>query len=834
MKTITKVGIGVAAAAAIAATGALVFAWGPSRPTYTMKKPADHVVFNSITDNNQEVGDERYFVSASPYTGKAADNKWTDSTAVENGKEYVVRMYVHNDAASNLKLTAENVRAYIVLPTETATSITVNGKIYSSNANPTTVWDQTTFTSKNGEKFNLAYVKGTAKYYNTKNGKERVFNLDTANNDLFTSKGVLLGYDQMDGKIPGCIEYSGYLTFHVKAQFAEKNDIEITKEVKKLGTDTWSESVEAKSGDTVRYRIHFKNTGNTTLKNVIIRDILPTGLTYVKGTTEIFNTAHPKGVTLSDKIVTDSGINLGDYAAEAGAWIYFNATVDQGISDKCSNTILRNVVQANGGHGTKEDTADVRVTGKTCSYNFTLDKKVQISGTDTWSETVAAKAGNTVRYRIAFKNTGNTTLNNVIIKDTLPKNITYVAGSTYLGSKKVADGVTTDGINIGSVEAGKTAYVYFNAKVSSTLSDNCEDSTLTNTVKGYYNKDDKTAKTDTAVVTVAGKTCTSSFTIDKKVQNKGDSAWAETVTTKAGNQVRYRIAFKNTGNMTLNNVVIKDTLPANVSYINGTTYLGDKKVADGVTADGINIGSVEAGKTVYVYFNATVAAKLGDSCNDSTLTNTVKGYYNNDTKTAKTDTAVVKVNGKVCNSNFTINKQVQLDGGSSWSESVAAKAGDKVRYRIQFKNTGDFTLKNVEIHDILPANMTYVKGTTILYNSANANGKTLSDDIVSKNGVNIGDYAKGAEATIYFYATVDKSLADNCEGSTLTNKVNGQYNNDASTAKTDTADVTVAGKTCEEPELPETGAGNIITTVAGVASVATAAGYYIASRKKIN
>ena len=149
MKTITKVGIGVAAAAAIAATGALVFAWGPSRPTYTMKKPADHVVFNSITDNNQEVGDERYFVSASPYTGKAADNKWTDSTAVENGKEYVVRMYVHNDAASNLKLTAENVRAYIVLPTETATSITVNGKIYSSNANPTTVWDQTTFTSKN-------------------------------------------------------------------------------------------------------------------------------------------------------------------------------------------------------------------------------------------------------------------------------------------------------------------------------------------------------------------------------------------------------------------------------------------------------------------------------------------------------------------------------------------------------------------------------------------------------------------------------------------------------------------------------------------------------------
>lgn len=27
------------------------FAWGPERPTYTMKNPADHPTFNSITDN---------------------------------------------------------------------------------------------------------------------------------------------------------------------------------------------------------------------------------------------------------------------------------------------------------------------------------------------------------------------------------------------------------------------------------------------------------------------------------------------------------------------------------------------------------------------------------------------------------------------------------------------------------------------------------------------------------------------------------------------------------------------------------------------------------------
>ena len=37
--------------------GTPVMAWGPERPTYTNEKPADHAVFNSIT-NNAAVGDE--------------------------------------------------------------------------------------------------------------------------------------------------------------------------------------------------------------------------------------------------------------------------------------------------------------------------------------------------------------------------------------------------------------------------------------------------------------------------------------------------------------------------------------------------------------------------------------------------------------------------------------------------------------------------------------------------------------------------------------------------------------------------------------------------------
>ncbi|MBR0133740.1 DUF11 domain-containing protein [Candidatus Saccharibacteria bacterium] len=702
MNKIAKTSLGIAAVAAIAGAGAyMAFAWGPSRDTYTMQVPADHVVFNSITDNNEEIGNELFFVSSSPYTGSASTNYWSDNTQVENGKEYVVRIYVHNNAAGNLNLTAENVRAFVTLPTTTGTKIEVAGKISADNANPKTVYDSTYFVSKNGEPFNLAYVKGTAKYYNTKGGKLRTFNLDTAKNDLFTKTGVLLGYDQMDGKIPGCNQYSGYLTFHVKAQFAEQPNLEISKEVKILGTDTWSEKVTAKAGETVRYRIHVKNSGNTTLKNVVVRDILPAGLTYVKGSTTIVNTAHPKGVALSDGIVTDNGINLGDYASGAGAWLYFNATVDKAVSEKCNPSTLRNVAQTSAGTstGTKEDTADVYVEGKTCIDGFKIDKMVKLPSESEWHETVTAVAGTNVDYRIRFTNTGNTTLNNVVIVDTLPANMTYVKGSSMLDGKALADGVVSD--------------------------------------------------------------------------------------------------------------------------------------------KGVNIGSVAAGKTATVTFKATVNSALKDKCEDSTLTNTAKGKYNNDDKTAKSDTAVVKVNGKDCSEpekpSFKIDKMVQLNGGKEWSEIVTAKAGDKVRYRIQFKNTGNTTLKNVVIRDVLPAGLTYVKGSTVLYNKDNTNGKTLADGIVSAQGINIGNYAKGAEATVYFYATVNTSLKDNCEDTTLTNVVEGKYNNDDKTIDKDTADVKVNGKDCREPEptpeLPKTGAESMLGSIVVIAGTVTAAAYYIISRK---
>lgn len=121
----------------------------------------------------------------------------------------------------------------------------------------------------------------------------------------------------------------------------------------------WADKVYAVPGECVRFRIGIRNMSSEMFRNLTLRNILPTGLSYINGSTQIYNAKHPQGVTLSDNIITDMGVNIGDYAPGANAWIYFNATTSETTSSK--NIIYRNIIQACGGYGAKEQSADVLV-----------------------------------------------------------------------------------------------------------------------------------------------------------------------------------------------------------------------------------------------------------------------------------------------------------------------------------------------------------------------------------------------------------------------------------------------------------------------------------------
>lgn len=339
------------AAAVIVPTALL--AWGPDRPTYTIQQPADHITFNSIT-NNPNYGDERNFVTIKD-TANTAAGGWTDDIQVQQGKEYWVRAYVHNNAHQDLNLVAQNVTAKFNLPTQTANRIQVDGYISASNATPAEVWDQAVFSSD--KRFKLNYVPGSATFTNN------VFPGGTALPDSVVSTGALLGYNQLDGKIPGCFQFDGLVIFKVKPQIEDFN-VNKTVRINGAADKTFKESVNVKPGDKVDYQIHFKNTGDVQQSNVSIRDTLPTGVKYVAGSTMLSNDSGTRAV--ADGITTN-GLNIGGYLPNGDAYLKFTAQVGTKEELTCGTKTLVNTVKATTPSGSDEDTANVVVDAGQCA-----------------------------------------------------------------------------------------------------------------------------------------------------------------------------------------------------------------------------------------------------------------------------------------------------------------------------------------------------------------------------------------------------------------------------------------------------------------------------------
>lgn len=349
---------------------AALLAWGPDRQTYTVDKPADHVTFNSIT-NNPVYGDERNFVNIKD-AASTTDGGWKDSIKIEPGKKYQVRVYVHNNAAAQLNLKAENTRVSASVPTTTAKSVSISGFVSADNAKPNQVWDDAHFTSD--QDFNLAYVSGSARIYN--NGYAKGGGGQPLPDSIVTSAGAKIGYNGADGIVPGCFQYDNYVYFEVQPQVAEKPDFTASKEVSKHGENKWSESYTATPGEVVDYLIEYRNTGEVKQDNVTVRDKLPAGMTYVNGSTKFGTAQHPGGAQASDNITT-TGINIGSYAKNAGTWVMFSAKAPKTEALECGKNTLKNVASIETDYGTKDDSANV-IVDKYCQPD-----KIKVCDLDT-------------------------------------------------------------------------------------------------------------------------------------------------------------------------------------------------------------------------------------------------------------------------------------------------------------------------------------------------------------------------------------------------------------------------------------------------------------------
>lgn len=715
-----------------------VMAWGPARPSFTIEKPADYITFNSITNNPVIGGDEKDFVGIREVGSNA---KWTNNMKVQNGKEYYVRIYVHNNAASNLNLVAENVVAKLNVPTTTAKNVTVQGQISSSNAKPNTVWDEATFSSDND--FNLAYVAGSALFENNGMGTTKL------PDSIVNNTGAKLGYDKLDGKIPGCFQYAGYVTVKVKAQVSqpqEKTNIDLAKTVrnKTNGEKSWVETVNAKGGDTVQFQIHAKNTGSAGIQNLVIRDILPKGLNYVAGTTKLYNTSNPNGLKVSDNIIQNSGINIGTYQANGDAYVRFDATV---AAEKdlpvCGDNVLTNIAQASDQKIVKNDTASVRIT-----------KKCDTPKPQTPAYKCDALSLNIVR------------------KD--EKQITYSADTKY---------------SVKDTEFTGTKYVVKNSKGE----------VVAQKVINNGTKFEITVPND----------ITEKYTIISTIMTKnGENTNAnceKSFETKAPTPKpnKPELVCKN---ITINQIS-RTRFEFNTSYIvNRTTFIGVKYIIKDESGKVVIEKTVNNGSKLTVdieiagkfTISSTVITKDGENANS----NCVKTF---EVKREEKPSIVIKK---------TVNNQ----------KNATIEAGTDFNYEITVSNNGNVDLKDVVVTDRAPANITFVS----------ADSGEIKDNILTLkiNSLKIGESKTvviKSRATATGMSTINTACVD-------TPTIPGD-NDGCDSAKVEVPKKqTPPTPTPNDPipnvpaELPQTGT-NAISAILGLSSMVAAFGYYFASRK---
>lgn len=394
MKTVLKTALAVATVAAgvagIASIPSMVSAWSGTRPSYTIEEinkgalgPTElshgkdykndpsypgTIVFNTISDS--VIGDEKDFVGARECVlrddgrceGNSQTNLWDSrDIEVEDGKTYIVRLYAHNNNPNGEDAVAKDTHVYFNIPAISNSSIEVNGYINSSNATPQIVEDDVIFKSKDNIPFHLDYVEGSALLVNNSIG----VNGYTLDDSIINAKnhGVKIGYDKLDGNVPGCYQYDNFISIQVKAVYDYEYTVEKKVRIAGDSDKTWKDTVTANIGDKVEFLIGYRNTSGVAQRNVIIKDILPNNLRYVPGTTILKNSNFPNGAKVVDNqpgIITDT-INIGSYGPNANAYVMFTAEVVNN-SLACGHNTLVNWGQAGVSSTVRQDHAEVYTT----------------------------------------------------------------------------------------------------------------------------------------------------------------------------------------------------------------------------------------------------------------------------------------------------------------------------------------------------------------------------------------------------------------------------------------------------------------------------------------
>lgn len=274
---------------------------------------------------------------------------------LEVGKTYEVYIYYHNNAdAHEVGKTAIGIADGASMKSNFPATVmagetgTISGTVFASDTDPKEVWDEA-YVHASDDVY-LRYVTGSATIHN---GGE--LNGSAISADYLFGDGTLLGYNSFSGILPGCNEYAGYVTYDL---YVDQPNFTVQKSI--VGDQT-----TFRAGDTVTFKVRYENTGTMDQKNVVMRDLIPDGLDYVEGSAILYNNNLTEGKNVNDDLISENGINIGDYAGGDGwAELTYQAVVQSGLD---CGTEITNTVRVSTTDGDKTASTTLTVDDGNCT-----------------------------------------------------------------------------------------------------------------------------------------------------------------------------------------------------------------------------------------------------------------------------------------------------------------------------------------------------------------------------------------------------------------------------------------------------------------------------------
>jgi len=512
-------------------------------------------------------------------------------------------------------------------------------------------------------------------------------------------------------------------------------------------------STSADAGDTLSVTIDLAHSvsSNADAFNILLEDILPSGLTFAGGLSAT-GLAADSGPTESGGTIT---VGWDSFPQGSTAQITFNVTLDP-LVDTGSSITNNAITQWESLLDTDQgalpncptNTLGVERTGNTTDTGGSANT-YSTSGSDTVTITTATVAkviqtispngapgfitcGDLVTYRITVTlPEGNT--QELTLTDDLPAGLQYLSffidDSGFNGTVNTAPSMTISGL----VATGES--LFFEFSDATTTNDNVE-SNNSFFVDIQARVVDDAVNSGLPVVTIKTNTVTIDYTGNSSIISDTASInFAEPQLTivktmspnsdvDSGDTITIQIVVENTGTAPAHDIVITDDVSSATGLFNLTS------VAEGITPAGFSYsysnpnvtftgsGTLAIGNSVTFTFTASVDSNV--------ITGSV--YQNTAAVTSSSQTGVVVgERGISVNDSATLNvadgtrskalvstSENSTDSGDvNLSSNPPVAIGEVLTYELSFSFSEGVT-NNVELIDLIPSGLTYLTGSATL------------------------------------------------------------------------------------------------------------------------